>query len=142
MRSDRSSAIGYLACGLILFAAFYWFGTYVTAHGEPPALLSIAHQMRGQAIGLAWAFTNCGWIQVLGPLYLICIYVAVRFAQWRSRMIFLIACGLLSWIAASGFQVFFGRPRRPDWLLRHEHAFSYPTRTRRRRRDSICWPGY
>ncbi|MFN2449956.1 MAG: phosphatase PAP2 family protein [Candidatus Baltobacteraceae bacterium] len=126
MRSNvRPLALLLVAAGL--FALFAWFGRYVTAHGEPAALLVFAKQVRAHAIGLAWAFTNCGWVQVLGPLYLACIFIAVRFPAWRARMVYLIASGLLSWLAADRFQHVFARPRRSDWLLRHEHAFSYPS---------------
>ena len=100
---------------------------YVTANGEPAALFALSKSIRGHAIGLAWAFTNCGWGYVMTPLYLASIVVAVMSRQWRARMVYLVASGLVSWGAADFFQRHFGRPRRNDWLIRHEHAFSYPS---------------
>jgi undecaprenyl-diphosphatase len=38
-----------------------------------------------------------------------------------------VAVALVCWGAADGFQHYFARPRRDDWLIRHEHAFSYPS---------------
>jgi membrane-associated phospholipid phosphatase len=121
----RRFASGALA--VVFFALFAWLGSYVTAHGEPPAFWAIAKAVRGEDLALAWAFTNCGWPQVLAPLYLICVAVAVLFVQWRERMSFLVVSGLAGWLAADWFQRYFARPRRGDWLLRHEHAFSYPS---------------
>ncbi len=42
-------------------------------------------------------------------------------------MVYLIVVAMAAWGAADGFQHFFGRPRRLDWLIRHEHSFSYPS---------------
>ncbi len=118
---------GTIVAALVLFAAFWWLGTYVTAHGEPPALLALAKTVRGHAIWVAWAFTNAGWAQVLAPLYAICLAVAVFVKRWRVRMLYLVITALVAWGSADGFQRFFARPRRLDWLIRHEHAFSYPS---------------
>ncbi len=42
-------------------------------------------------------------------------------------MLYLVAVALAAWGCADGFQRLFARPRRLDWLIRHEHAFSYPS---------------
>lgn len=125
--TTRRAVPDLVAPALILFAGFWWLGLYVQHHAEPPALWAFAKVVRGHAIGLAWAFTNAGWPQVLAPLYLSCIAIAVFIRGWRLRMIYLVAVALTAWGAADGFQRFFARPRRLDWLIRHEHAFSYPS---------------
>lgn len=116
-----------LLAAAVLLVLFVLLGLYVTAHGEPPALLNFAHAVRGHAIGIAWALTNCGWVQVLGPLFVIAIFVAIRFAEWRVRMIYLMLSCLVTWGVTDWLQRVFARPRREDWLIRHEHAFSYPS---------------
>ncbi len=124
---NYAAAILPLICSLLLFAAFSWLGAYVTVHGEPPAFWTFAKGVRGHSLGVAWALTNCGWPQVLAPLYAACIAVAIWIRAWRTRMVYLIAVALTAWVAADRLQVFFARPRRLDWLIRHETAFSYPS---------------
>jgi membrane-associated phospholipid phosphatase len=113
--------------GLILFAAFWWLGTYVSVHPEPPALWAFAQAVHGQAIGLAWVLTCCGFGFVLAPLYVVCLIFACVNRAWRTRAIFTVVCALVSWIGGDRLQHFFHRPRRPDWIIQHVHAFSYPS---------------
>ncbi len=68
-----------------------------------------------------------GWGYVLGPLYIALIALAIFRPEWRMRALFAIAIALICWGAATGFQHFFARPRRLDWLIRHETAGSYPS---------------
>lgn len=112
---------------IVLFGVFFALGGYVVRHGEPAALWSFAQAVRGHALGLAWAFTNAGWAPVLAPLYAICLIIAAVNKQWRVRALYVVTVALISWGLADGFQHFFARPRRADWLIRHEHAFSYPS---------------
>lgn len=127
-RVQRARTVAALAVvAILLFAGFFWLGLYVTHHGEPPVLWAFAQRVRGHAIGLAWIFTNMGWPQVLAPLYLVTIAIAIFKPEWRVRALYVLAVALICWGAADGFQHFFGRPRREDWLIRHEHAFSYPS---------------
>lgn len=123
----RRSILQLLAPALILFAGFWWLGVYVSHQPEPPALWAFAKAVRGHEIWVAWDFTNAGWAPVLAPLYAICLAVGVFIRRWRARMFYLLTSALVAWGAADGFQRFFGRPRRLDWLIRHEHAFSYPS---------------
>jgi undecaprenyl-diphosphatase len=55
------------------------------------------------------------------------LIVAIVSKRWRVRALYVIAVALICWGLADGFQHFFARPRRDDWLIRHEHAFSYPS---------------
>jgi undecaprenyl-diphosphatase len=104
-----------------------WLGFYVRAHGEPAALWTFARSVRGHDVGLAWIFTNAGFATVLAPLYLLCIVVAIFVPSWRLRALFVVAVALAAWGVTDGLQHYFARPRRLDWLIRHEHAFSYPS---------------
>ncbi len=113
--------------GLILFAAFWWLGTYVSTHPEPPALWAFAQSVHGKAIGLAWVLTTCGFAKVLAPLYVLCLIVAFVRRDWRVRSIYTVVCALISWIVGDRCQHFFHRPRREDWIIQHVHAFSYPS---------------
>jgi undecaprenyl-diphosphatase len=123
----RSAVLELLAPAIVLFAGFWWLGLYLHAHREPALLLGFAHAVRGHAIWVAWAFTNAGWAPVLAPLYAICLTIAIFVGSWRVRMVYLVIVALVAWGAADAFQRFFRRPRRLDWLIRHEHAFSYPS---------------
>ena len=113
--------------GFIFFAGFWWLGTYVSAHPEPPALWAFAQALRGHAIGLAWILTSAGFGYVLAPLYLACILFGIVNRPWRARAFFTVAAALVSWIGGDRLQHFFHRPRRGDWLIQHVHAFSYPS---------------
>lgn len=121
------SILALIAPAVLAFAAFFYLGLWVHAHGEPPVLLAFAHAAVGHEVPLAWAFTNMGWPAVLGPLFVVCILVAALNRGWRVRSLYVLAVTLACWGAADGFQRFFARPRRTDWILRHELAFSYPS---------------
>lgn len=124
---DLKTPALYAVTAIMLFAAFFALGGYVVHFGEPPALWAFAQSVRGHALGLAWAFTNAGWAQVLAPLYASCLIVAVVSPRWRVRALYVVCVALICWGLADAFQHFFARPRRGDWLIRHEHAFSYPS---------------
>lgn len=123
----RFSATFYFGSSAALFIIFALFGFYVTHHGEPPALLAFALAVRGKAIGAAWILTQFGWLQGFGGFFLAAIAVAVFSRSWRARMLYLMASCLIAWGVTDWLQHVFARPRRADWLLRHEHAFSYPS---------------
>src|SRR5581483_10626178 len=116
-----------IAAALALLAVFFWLGWYVTKHGEPQALSAFALQLRGIGTPIAWRLTEMGWGFVLGPLYLALIVLAIFRREWRVAALFAVAIALICWGAATGFQHFFARPRRLDWLVRKEPAFSYPS---------------
>lgn len=111
----------------MLLAAFFWLGYYVKTHPEPRTLATMALAIRGHGNAIAWKFTQMGLGYVLGPLYLALIVLAVFSREWRVPALFAVTIALLCWGAESGFQFFFARPRRLDWLIHHETAFSYPS---------------
>ena len=112
---------------MVLLAAFFWLGYYVTSHPEPHALAAFALQLRGHGTAIAWRFTEMGWGYVLGPLYFALIVLAIFRPEWRLPALFAVAIALVCWGAADGLQHYFHRPRRTDWLVRHETAGSYPS---------------
>jgi len=127
LRPAADRPLAGFAAALLLFAVFLWLGAYVTVHHEPPLLLQFDRAARGHAIGLAWIFTEAGRAYVLAPLYCLLILVAIVNRRWRVPAIFAVCIGLAGWGAADFFQHVFARPRRADWILRHETAFSYPS---------------
>lgn len=112
---------------MLLFTAFLWLGYHVTRGGEPPALWAFAQSVRGHATGFAWALTNAGYGYVLAPLFVATALLGIFSPRWRVPALFVLAVALVCWGGADAFQHFFARPRRDDWLIRHEHAFSYPS---------------
>jgi membrane-associated phospholipid phosphatase len=125
--TQHKHAVGHVIFACILLAAFFWLGFFVTKHGEPHGLNAFAMQLRGHGSAIAWRFTEMGWGYVLGPLYIALIALAIFRPEWRRPALFAIAIALICWGAATGFQHFFARPRRLDWLIRHETAGSYPS---------------
>jgi membrane-associated phospholipid phosphatase len=112
---------------LIWLSFFLELGQYVVVHGEPAALIPIESSLLNHSSLIAWWLTWMGYAYVLGPICLALIAVAWRFPQWRLRVAFGIVVLLLCWIGADFFQHFFARPRRLDWVVKHETAFSYPS---------------
>ncbi|HKU66370.1 MAG TPA: phosphatase PAP2 family protein [Candidatus Baltobacteraceae bacterium] len=130
MRTRDIDVAGVLALALpaiALFTAFVWLGFYVTVHGEPPALWSFEQAIHGRAVRAAWVLTNIGYAYVLAPLFAATAFVGVVSPRWRVPAFYVLVVALICWGAADNFQHFFARPRRADWLIRHEHAFSYPS---------------
>ncbi|HTU69289.1 MAG TPA: phosphatase PAP2 family protein [Candidatus Baltobacteraceae bacterium] len=76
---------------------------------------------------IAWWITWFGWIDVLLPLCIVLVVLAIRFPAWRSRVTFAILCLLIAWRGTDLLQRFFARPRRLDWVVKHEASFSYPS---------------
>ena len=124
---DVAGILALVVPAIVLFAGFMWLGFHVKLYGEPAALWAFAQAVHGKAIGLAWALTNAGYAYVLAPLYAICLLIAIFSRRWRLPAVFIVAVAIIAWRAADAFQHYFARPRRDDWIIRHEHAFSYPS---------------
>lgn len=71
--------------------------------------------------------TNAGFAHTLVPLNIACIVLAAVSPRWRLPALFVVAVALACWGLTDGLQHYFARPRRMDWIIRHEHAFSYPS---------------
>ena len=125
MRSDERRTAAIVAVLLVLL--FLELGRYVIASGEPAWLLGPEHAMVNHGTLVAWMVTWLGYIEVLVPLSIIVLIVGWRYPQWRTQAIFSVVMLLLSWRLADLFQHIFARPRRLDWVVRHETSFSYPS---------------
>jgi membrane-associated phospholipid phosphatase len=123
----RSPRIAAAAAAIVVLALFLLLGYHVSHRGEPGVLVSIEAAMLNHSSLIAWWFTWMGYAYVLGPLCIALIAIAWRFPQWRGRVAFGIVVLLLCWLGADYFQHFFARPRRLDWVVKHETAFSYPS---------------
>jgi undecaprenyl-diphosphatase len=109
------------------FAAFLLLGYRVAPCCEPSALLPLERALDGHSMLIAWWFTWLGYAYVLAPLMLASIAVAFVRPEWRVRVALPIVSTLVAWQLADLFQRHFMRPRRADWFVKHEHAFSYPS---------------
>lgn len=121
---SRVTAI--VAC-VVALALFLLLGYGVTHYGEPAALVAVESSMVNHGSLIAWWFTWTGYAYVLGPLCIALIVFARRAPQWRRCVAFGIVVLLVCWMGADFFQHFFSRPRRLDWVVKHETAFSYPS---------------
>jgi undecaprenyl-diphosphatase len=107
--------------------AFVVLGYASVRFGEPAWLMGFEITLRGHSLLLAWILTWACYPYVLGPLYIASIVLAIVSPRWRAPAIAAIVVSLLCWRGADLFQHLFARPRRLDWLVRHETAFSYPS---------------
>jgi membrane-associated phospholipid phosphatase len=123
----RSARVAAALTALVMLALFLLLGYHVTHRSEPAALIPIETALLNHGSLIAWWLTWMGYAYVLGPLCIALIAMAWRFPQWRARVAFGIVVLLLCWIGADFFQHFFQRPRRLDWVVKHETAFSYPS---------------
>ena len=76
---------------------------------------------------IAWWITWFGFFQVLLPVGIALAIVAIVVPSWRSRLAFAILSLLIAWRGTDAWQHFFARPRRLDWVIKHETSFSYPS---------------
>jgi membrane-associated phospholipid phosphatase len=116
--------------GFVAIAAFVCFGLLgfsVTRHGEPAALLAWERSLVDHSTLVAWWLTWACFPQVLLPIAILLLVVAWIAPAWRIRIFFSIAMLLLCWRGADLFQHIFARPRRLDWVVKHESSFSYPS---------------
>jgi undecaprenyl-diphosphatase len=116
-----------LTIGTVAFVFFVWLGFGVRDHGEPLTFIYWETAIVNHGALLAWWLTWACYVQVLVPIAVILIVVAVVAPAWRARIVFSIAMLLLCWLCADYFQHVFARPRRLDWVVKHETAFSYPS---------------
>lgn len=109
-------------------ALFLALGAAVYRRPDPAWLLTIEASWVNRSTLIAWWFTWFAYPYVLAPSCVVLIAFAVRYPDsWRWRAIFAIIALLLAWQGADFFQHLFARPRRLDWVLKHETAFSYPS---------------
>jgi membrane-associated phospholipid phosphatase len=118
-----------LAAGaaLLFFGAFWGLGSGVGRAADPAWLMSAEAAWVNHSTLIAWWLTWFGLAYALAPICVALIVVAIVRPQWRWRVAFAIVALLLAWRGADLFQHLFARPRRLDWVVKHETAFSYPS---------------
>ena len=119
--------IAYALAAAIAASLFFTLGFDVTHSGEPATFLVWEHALVGHAALIAWWLTWSCYPYVLAPIAIVLLVVAWRVPAWRTRILFSVLMLLLCWRGADLAQHYFMRPRRLDWVVRHEAAFSYPS---------------
>ncbi|MBV8530792.1 MAG: hypothetical protein JO104_05700, partial [Candidatus Eremiobacteraeota bacterium] len=120
----RVACVAALLVSAALFAAL---GLDVVRNGEPPLFIVWFLPWVDHSTLIAWWLTWSCYTYVLAPIAVILLIVAWLAPAWRTRILFSIAMLLLCWRGADFFQHFFARPRRVDWVVKHETSFSYPS---------------
>ncbi len=116
-----------LVTALAAFALFLVLGRAVD-HAPDPGWQMI-HEVGwvNHATLIAWWITWFGFFQMLLPIGIALAIVATAVPAWRSRLTFAILSLLIAWRGTDAWQHFFARPRRLDWVIKHETSFSYPS---------------
>ncbi len=119
--------IGLLAIALGAFSLFLGLGYAVDHAPDPGWLMQAEIQWVNHATLFAWWITWFAFFAVLLPIGVVLAIVAVAVPAWRSRLLLAILSLLIAWRGTDAWQHFFARPRRPDWVIKHELSFSYPS---------------
>lgn len=102
-------------------------GLLVGRGADPAGLMGVEHALVGAATPLAIAFTWLCYPQVLVPLGIALLFLAWRLPHWRARVLWSLVSLLAAWRLDALMQHLFARPRRQDWVYKHEISFSYPS---------------
>lgn len=127
MRFDLIYAIRAMIVMIVAAALFTVLGVQVVHFGEPAELSAWEHALVGHAALVAWWLTWSCYVYAMVPIAVILLIVAWLAPEWRVRILFSVAMLLLCWRGADLFQHLFARPRRLDWVVKHEATFSYPS---------------
>lgn len=127
MQTAVSSRAGSFVWSVASVAAFLLLGWAVTHFGEPVPFVSLESSLLNHSTLIAWWLTWGCYPQVLGPIGVALLIIAWRAPAWRGRIFFSLAVVLACWFLADISQHLFARPRRLDWVVKHEHSFSYPS---------------
>jgi membrane-associated phospholipid phosphatase len=116
-----------LVVAIVAFAGFAALGMDVVRHGEPASLLIWERSLVDHSTLVAWWLTWAVYMEVLFPVAFLLLILAWRVPAWRARILFSVVLLLLCWRGSDLFQHIFARPRRLDWVVKHESSFSYPS---------------
>jgi undecaprenyl-diphosphatase len=122
--SERCALI---AVALIAFAAMVAIGRAVGTGPDPAWVMRYERLWVDHSTLFAWGLTWFGFAYLLVPLCVALVVAAVVCARWRLRVAFAVVSLLIAWQGASYAQGLFVRPRRLDWVVKHETAFSFPS---------------
>ncbi len=111
----------------IAFAAFVALGVAVARGPDPGWMMTIEASLVNHGTLVAWWLTWFGLVYVLAPIGIALLILAWRVPSLRGRIFFSLIVLILCWRGADLAQHIFARPRRLDWVVRHETAFSYPS---------------
>jgi len=121
------SKITSLAIAVLAFIAMFWLGRAVGQVPDPGWMMFSETLWVNHATALAATLTYFGYPVVLAPICVALLVVAFFAPKWRWPIMCSIVAVLLAWQAADFLQHVFARPRRDDWIWKHETAFSYPS---------------
>src|SRR5579863_854218 len=127
MRFDLAYATRAMIVMIVAAALFTVLGAQVVHFGEPAWLRAWERALVGHSTLIAWWLTWSCYVYAMVPIAVILLIVAWLAPEWRVRILFSVAMLLLCWRGADLFQHVFARPRRLDWVVKHETAFSYPS---------------
>lgn len=116
-----------LGIAVIAFLAMVFLGVAVDHAPDPGWLMGSETAWVDHGTLVAWWLTWLCYPYVLGPVCVGLIVVAIRYPRWRWPIAFSIAALLLAWRGDDLLQHLFARPRRLDWVVKHETSFSYPS---------------
>jgi len=126
LRTRRRVLVTLLVANFFL-GAFVLLGIEVKTDGEPASFVAAETLLVNDSTLIAWWLTWSCYVYALVPIAIVLLVVAWRVPPWRGRILFSIVMLLLCWQGADLAQHLFARPRRLDWVVRHETAFSYPS---------------
>lgn len=112
---------------VIAAALFFTLGKSLAHAPDPDVLATWEHALAGHGALIAWWLTWSCYVYALVPIAIALLIVAWRAPAWRTRIIFSLIVLVLCWRGADVLQHVFARPRRLDWIVKHETAFSYPS---------------
>ena len=119
-----------LIAAFVAFAAFgllLALGHAVGHVADPGWLMPTEASWVNHSTLLAWWLTWLCYPYALVPLCLGLIAIATWRPGWRGRIAFAIVALLFAWRGADLLQHLFARPRRLDWVVKRETAFSFPS---------------
>lgn len=119
--------LAYCAVAFVAAVLCAALGLRVVRYGEPRALLGWERALVGHSTLVAWWLTWACYADILIPIGIALLIVAWLAPAWRLRIFFSIVMLLLCWRGADLLQHVFARPRRLDWIVKHETSFSYPS---------------
>lgn len=119
--------IAYALAAAVAASIFVTLGFDVTRAGEPATFLAWEHALLDHGSLIAWWLTWACYPYALAPVAVALLVLAWRVPSWRTRILFSVVMLLLCWRGADLAQHYFMRPRRLDWVVKHETAFSYPS---------------
>ena len=121
------SRLARAAIGLVLIVASYSLGRMLGREPDSDAWMPFEHTLVGVAQPLAVAFTWLCYPVVLIPIGITLLVFGVLRRAWLARVAVVLFSLLASWRLADAMQKIFMRPRRDDWVYKHETSFSYPS---------------